>query len=150
VSSRKREGNRPGQRIAPFDNSQDGDATRRRLKEVLRYTGSAEHKLHPGNYGFTPSPNPHPSKSVCDDLRPLGLEEARALFEQGIEFGMFSFVEKQSVPKYVWSVDAAGEVYEAKCKPGQETDYHGYRLGDDERARRGYVLGEWKSRCGKS
>ena len=61
------------------------------------------------------------------------------LFERGIELGMVSRFDEGGVPKYVWAVDEFGEVYEAKTKPGRDEPYHGYRLGDDERAMRRYV-----------
>ncbi|MEQ9814114.1 MAG: hypothetical protein RLO50_15150 [Azospirillaceae bacterium] len=52
------------------------------------------------------------------------------------------------MPKYIWVVDKSGEVYEAKTKSDHETDYHGYRLGADDR-QRAYILEEWKLRCPK-
>ena len=142
---RRREGNRPDRRIAAgaFTSLVDREA----LCERLRYVGSANHKLRGGDYGFVPSSNPRPSKSPCDALRSLLLEEASTLFRQGIMLGMLSRFDAGGVPKYVWSVDADGEVYEAKTKPDRETDYHGYRLGDDERDMRDYVRREWKQRC---
>ena len=90
--------------------------------------------------------NPRPSKSACDDLRPILREEAAALFRRGVGAGMVSRLDTGGVPKYVWAVDAAGEVYEAKTKP-PDTAYHGYRLGEDEADMRRYVLGEWRKRC---
>jgi ABC-type amino acid transport substrate-binding protein len=66
---------------------------------------------------------------------------------RGVELGMVSLFANDGVPKYVWSVDEDGEVYEAKIKPAQKTEYHGYRLGDDDAAMRAYVLKEWKVRC---
>jgi len=51
------------------------------------------------------------------------------------------------VPKYVWAVDAEGEVYEAKTAPNSETAYHGYRLGDDDADMRQLVRKEWRRRC---
>ena len=56
-------------------------------------------------------------------------------------------------PKYVWAVDEHGEVYEAKTKPERAergADYHGYRVGDDERDMRRYILDEWGRRCPKN
>ena len=47
-------------------------------------------------------------------------------------------------PKYVWAVDDAGEVYEAKLGHDQ-TRYHGYRLGKDD-AMQGRVVSEWSKR----
>jgi hypothetical protein len=146
--TRKRQGNRPDRRIAPPEATSIG--LRAALKARLRYAGSSNHKLRPGDYGFVPTHNPRPSKSPCDELRPVLLAEARALFERGIDLGMVSRFEDGGAPKYVWSVDASGEVYEAKTKPDHEERYHGYRLGDDEPTMRRYVLDEWKKRCPKS
>jgi len=142
---RKREGNRPDRRIS-VEAAVD-KAAREELLEKLHYVGSANHKLHPGNYGFQPPQNPRPSKSPCDALRSVLHEEATALFRRGIELGMVSTVVKGGVPKYVWAVDEAGEVYEAKTRPERETEYHGYRIGADEPDMRAYVLKEWRRRC---
>jgi hypothetical protein len=142
---RQRRGNRPDRRIAPED-FLDGSAKQDLLSRV-RYVGSANHKLHPGNYGFIPTHNPRPSKSPCDDLRTVLLEEASSLFRIGIERGMLSRFSHSGVPKYVWAVDAAGEVYEAKTRPERDAEYHGYRLGEDDRYMRERVLKEWGRRC---
>jgi hypothetical protein len=147
VSSRKREGNKPDRRFLPVDAlsaCQLGE-----LAKQLRYVGSANHKLRPGDYGFIPSHNPRPSKSPCDELRPVLLGEAQALFRRGIELGMVSSIGSNGVPKYVWTVDEAGEVYEAKTRPDRESEYHGYRLGDDEIRMKRYVLEEWNRRCNR-
>lgn len=141
----KRAGNRPDRRIAPAG-SISADALRS-LAERVQYVGSALHKLRPGDYGFVPSHNPRPSKSPCDELRPILNDEASQLFRRGIEVGMVSTFPEGGVPKYVWAVDGDGEIYEAKTRPEQEVSYHGYRLGDDEIDMRRYVLGEWKRRC---
>lgn len=61
---------------------------------------------------------------------------------------MVSAFSPDGVPKYIWVVDKSGEVYEAKTKSDHETDYHGYRLGADDR-QRAYILEEWKLRCPK-
>ena len=106
------------------------------------------HKLHPGDYGLVPPVNPRPSKSPCDDLRPLLRAEAAALFRQGLRAGMVGPLGAGGTPKYVWAVDAEGEVYEAKAKP-PDTAYHGYRLGEDESEMRRYIRGEWRKRCPK-
>jgi hypothetical protein len=83
-------------------------------------------------------------------LRTILIAEATALFQRGIDLGMVSSFLDGGTPKYVWSVDKSGEVYEAKAKSDQEERYHGYRLGDDEQAMRRYVLDEWNKRCPKS
>lgn len=148
MSTRKREGNRPDRRVLPPEATSDEE--RYALRARLRYVGSGNHKLRPGDYGFVPSHNPRPSKSPCDMLRSVLLAEAQELFSRGIEPGMMSQLGNDGIPKYVWSVDSAGEIYEAKTKPGQEEEYHGYRIGDDERIMRRYILVEWNARCGKN
>ena len=47
---------------------------------------------------------------------------------------MVSQFSENGVPKYVWSVDLNGDVYEAKTHPNRNFEYHGYRLGEDDRA----------------
>lgn len=116
------------------------------MAERLSYQGAPFHKLHPGDYGFLPPASPRPTKSTCDELRPVRRAEAVSLFRHGIAAGMVSRLGPGGVPKYVWAVDAAGEVYEAKTKP-PGTSYHGYRLGDDEPQMRRYIVGEWRRRC---
>jgi hypothetical protein len=140
----KRQSNRPDRRILPANALDPAEV--KRIALDARYGGSAIHKLHPGNYGFHPPTNPRPSKPLCDDRRPIPDTEAATLMREGIRKGMISQTEPGQLPKYVWAVDEWGEVYEAKTKPGQETLYHGYRLGDDERQMRAEVLSEWKKR----
>ncbi len=144
---RKREGNRPDRRYARAGTFSPEDLDN--LSERVRYGGTGHHKLHPGDYGFVPSINPRPSKDVCDDLRPVLIDEATALFRQGILLGMVSLFDPEGVPKYVWAVDGGDEVYEAKTGP-REAVYHGYRIGDDEPNMRRYILDEWRRRCRKS
>jgi hypothetical protein len=90
--------------------------------------------------------NPRPWKSVCDGHRVITMEEASQPFRAGIVKGMFSNLSANGIPKYVWSVDADGEVYEAKIG---NSGYHGYRL-EDEDDFRAFVLEQWKQRCAAS
>ena len=145
MTNRRREGNRPDRRLAPAGFLDE--ATKQELLASVRYVGSSNHKLRPGDYGFVPSHNPRPSKSACDDLRAVLFEEASQLFRRGIECGMVSRFDAGGVPKYVWAVDEHGEVYESKTRPEREIEYHGYRLSDDERTMRDNVLREWRIRC---
>lgn len=136
-----RQGNDPTRRIAPQSSLQTGDLAR--LAHQLVYVGSAPHKTRPGDYGFQPPVNPRPWKSTCDSSRIILKDEARSLFRAGIELGILSLPQVDGKPKYVWAVDAAGEVYEAKI--GQ-AGYHGYRLEDADSMKR-LVLTEWNARC---
>ena len=56
--------------------------------------------------------------------------------------GMFSDFPDYNQPKFVWSVDAMGEAYEAKI---DRTGYHGYRLEEEDNMRY-VVLKEWERR----
>ena len=56
---------------------------------------------------------------------------------------MFSAFDGDAQPKYVWSVDADGKVYEAKIGLG---GYHGYRLAEEDDMS-AVVLKEWRKRC---
>jgi hypothetical protein len=132
----------PKRRIAPpqsLDASQQAS-----LLAAARYVGSALHKRTPSDYGFHPPSNPRPHKSLCDDLRPILRAEAEALFAAGIRKDMISTHREGDLPKYVWSVDNQGEVYEAKI--GND-GYHGYRLQrESEDAMRSLLLREWSLR----
>jgi hypothetical protein len=87
--------------------------------------------------------NPRPWKSLCDGKRAVLKAEAEALLRQGVRNGLFSDFVDHQMPKYVWSVDGDGEVYEAKI---DRDGYHGYRLeGEDDF--RALVLKEWTRRC---
>lgn len=137
---RARSGNHPNRRFASAG-TLDDDALEK-LADRLVYVSSGHHKRRPGDYGFRPPVNPRPSKSLCDGVRPILLGEAQTIFRLGVLKGMFSQFEDGGMPKYVWSVDGAGEAYEAKIGNG---GYHGYRLTDEDDMR-DYVLQEWKRR----
>lgn len=146
----KREGNRKDRRLAPQDAVDR--ATMERLLRQLRYEGIALHKLHPGNYGFVPPVNPRAEKSACDGKKPLNRAEAQGLLEAGIRCGMVSAFVEGGAPKYIWSVDEHGEVYEAKCDPQRAADnpdepveYHGYPLEDGDLMRK-HLVREWRKR----
>lgn len=140
----KRAGNRPDRRIVP-----SGHLAQELLAALVlrvRYVGSGHHKLRAGDYGFLPPVSPRPSKSVCDDLGPILIQDALTLFRRGIKQGMVSRFGETDNPKYVWAVDATGQAYEAKESKSTSNTYHGYRLGEDDYMRK-LVLQEWGQRC---
>ena len=139
----KYQGNNPKRRIAKHGFYTTTELER--LASAARYTGSPHHKVRPGDYGFNPPVAPRPSKSVCDDKRPLQHDEARTLLRAGIRLGMVSSPLQGEWPKYVWAVDDAGDVYEAKLGHDR-IRYHGYRLREDDDAMRRWVLAEWSKR----
>ena len=139
----KRESNLPKRRIAAFDAFDE--TFFEQIKTSVRYSGTANHKKRWADYGFDRPANPRPSKSLCDGRRQLLKGEAEKLFSCGVELRMVSSHVVGEFPKYVWAVDADGEPYEAKLGDDGRS-YHGYRLGEDERAMRKRVIEEWKSR----
>lgn len=137
-----RTGNNPKRRIAPSGTL--SPAALYALADALPYAGSGNHKRYAGDYGFDPPSNPRAWKSLCDDKRPLLKDEAASLFEAGVKCGMISMPGPDGKPKFVWSVDFFGEVYEANL--GSE-GHHGYRLSaDDDMAK--LVLSAWRERRG--
>lgn len=139
----KRKGNNPKRRIA-----RSGFFTEHELEglaSTARYEGSPLHKIKYAGYGFVPPVAPRPSKSLCDDKRVIQRDEAQELLRTGIRLGVASSYRIGDWPKYVWAVDGAGEVYEAKL--GHDGfRYHGYRLAEDDAAMREWVLDEWSKR----
>jgi hypothetical protein len=139
-----REGNNPRRRIGAED-----ALTNEQLKELAGkavYVGSAHHKRSPGDYAFKPPTSPRPSKSLCDGQRVILRAEAQVLLSSGIEKGMLSSHFYSNFPKFIWSVDADGEVYEAKTDQTSPGSYHGYRL-EEEDPMRALVKKIWKARC---
>jgi len=142
----KRPGNNPKRRIAAADRL--GQDERAGLAVRVRYAGSGHHKRNPANYGLERT-NPRPTKSLCDLLRVVTLEEASALIQKGIMHGMFSDFFFGAFPKFIWCVDADGEVYEAKTDSVTPGVYHGYRLEEDDDMR-DYIKSVWKQRWPKA
>ena len=136
-------GNNPKRRIAEVDHF-----TEKQLNSFAgmgRYRGSAHHKRRPADYGFDPPTSPRPWKSLCDDKRIIKLKEAARLFKDGIARGMVSAQRQNGLPKYVWTQDEQGDVYEAKIGGDDGRSYHGYRLREDDGMCK-WVIDEWKRR----
>jgi hypothetical protein len=138
-----REGNNPKRRLAAADALLAEE--RQKLALEITYVGSGHHKRFPADYGFNPPISPRPSKSLCDGKRIIRKAEAQALLKSGAEKGMISPPSFSGFPKYVWSVDADDEVYEAKTDPKSPGNYHGYRL-EEEDGMRDIIKRNWKVR----
>ena len=140
----RREGNNPKRRIAPRGEIDIADLER--FARRARYLGSAHLKRSPADWGFNPPTNPRPHKSLCDGSGAVRRREASALLREGFLRGMVGGLGAGGLPKYVWSVDSRGRVYEAKIgRDGR--GYHGYELGRDDEAMRRRVMEEWRARC---
>lgn len=137
-----RQGNNPKRRVA--DANFLSDAEKASLGKKIRYVGSGHHKRYPLDYGFE-RVNPRPTKSMCDLVRKITLNEASSLLISGLESGLVSEFGYGGVPKFIWSVDGSGEVYESKTDPSTLGDYHGYRLEEEDDMRE-HVRDIWKKR----
>jgi hypothetical protein len=139
----KRLGNNPKRRIAPPDLLTV--AQRAELAQAVKYVASGHHKRNPADYGLERT-NPRPTKSLCDLVKIVPLDEAKAMLGKGILQGMFSDFFFEEYPKFIWCVDADGEVYEAKTNPVTRGVYHGYRLEEDDNMRAN-IERVWNQRC---
>src|SRR5437867_714566 len=98
----KRPGNNPKRQIAPPDLlTQDQRAA---LAQGVQYVASGHHKRHPADYGLNRT-SPRPTKSLCDLIKVVPLNQAKSLLMKGILCGMFSsFCYDGRHPKFVWCV----------------------------------------------
>jgi len=142
----RRPGNNPKRRVARAGLLNKRD--RSRLAKSVQYQGSGHHKRNPADYRLERT-NPRPTKSLCDIIRVVTVAEAKALLEKGITLGFFSDFCYGMYPKFVWCVDEAGEVYEAKTDARSPGTYHGYRL-EEEDDMRSHITLVWKNRCRKA
>lgn len=120
------------------------DAQKQELTARVRYVGSGHHKRHPADYGL-PRANPIPWSSLCDEERPLGLAEAKMLLAAGIAKGMISEKSTDAIPRFIWAVTEAREVFEAQTHANTPGIYHGYPLKDNDDMK-SIVLEKWDSR----
>ena len=141
-SPRNRSGNNPNRRVIALELVTQEYVDR--LMREVRYIGSGNHKRYPVDYGFDQA-SPRPTKSLCDTNRVITLEEAQTLIRSGISKGMFSSPKEDDLPKYIWSVSDAGEVFEAKTHQNTPGMYHGYPL-EDEDDMRDYISQIWSAR----
>lgn len=137
---RPRQGNNPKRRIG----SQATLEQQEKIQRKAIYVGSGHHKLYPANYKFRVT-NPRPTKSLCDLNRVILLREATALMISGVERLMFSELNEEGMPKYIWAVSDAGEVFECKTDPSTPWQYHGYPINNEE-SFSAYILKEWNDR----
>jgi hypothetical protein len=115
------------------------------LARAVKYAPSGHHKRNPADYGLDRT-SPRPTKSLCDLVRIIPLEEAKGLIKKGIIYGMISDFFFETYPKFVWCVGSDGEVYEAKTDRLTPGVYHGYRLEEDDDMR-DHIKAVWKQRC---
>jgi hypothetical protein len=120
-------------------------AERGALAARVTYGGNPEHKRSPGDYRLTPPASPRPAKTLCDGERPILKGEAIALLQAGLRKGTTSAAIAGGWPQNVWSVSAAGEVFEAQLENAAAGTYHGYPVPENDDFRR-LVLSEWAAR----
>ena len=115
----------------------------------VAYVGSPLHKRNPGNFGLTPPSQPAAGKTLCDAIALFERASAVSLLQAGACRGLVSPTHTNfSLPKYIWSVDEAGNVLEAQGD--HQGHYHGYPLLSDDPFRE-VVLRHWadSAPCGQ-
>ena len=142
----------PKRRIIP--KSQWNPERGRAWADQARYTGNAEHKVRPGDYGLTPPCNPRPGKTLCDADQSFTQNEAQALLRQGLKRGMISVQMRNGWPQNVWAVSATTtpsgppetvQVFEAQLSNRVTGEYHGYPMPRNDDFRQ-TVIEEWQRR----
>ena len=139
----RRAGNNPKRRVVAVDMSTQ--QIRLQLEQRVRYVGSGHHKRNPADYGFERT-NPRPTKSLCDMERIIHLPEATSLLLIGIKLGMFSELQNDGYPKFIWAVSEDGSTFEAKTDVHGTGEYHGYPLSSSDPMHH-YIKKVWEERC---
>ena len=106
----------------------------------VRYSGNAEHKRNPGDFGLNPPSGPRPGKTLCDQVGLHSRAEAQALLHAGLQRGAFSAQERDGWPQNVWAVTEKGEPLEAQLE-GRGV-YHRYPMQEADPFRE-KVLKRW-------
>lgn len=115
-----------------------------RLAAAVHYSGNAEHKKNPGDFGFPPPLGPRPGKTLCDGAGIFQRREAVALLREGIRRGLVSRQVRGDYPQNVWAVTDTGIALEAQLDNRETGSYHGYPMREDD-AFREEVIAKWRA-----
>ena len=114
------------------------------LARRVQYTGNAEHKRNPGDFGLPPPQGPRPGKTLCDGANILELKAAIKLLKEGVRRGLVSKQVRNHFPQNVWAVTADGIPLEAHLDNRETGTYHGYPMPEDD-AFRENVITKWQA-----
>ena len=74
------------------------------LADACTYTGNAEHKSDPGDFGLAPPYGPREGKTLCDAAGITRKADATRLLREGIRKGIVSRQRRGAWPQNVWAV----------------------------------------------
>ena len=117
------------------------------LAGEVQYTGNAEHKRNPGDFGLPPPLGPRPGKTLCDGANVLKLKVAVKLLKEGVRRGLVSKQVRNHFPQNVWAVTDDGIPLEAQLDNQVTGTYHGYPMREDD-AFREKVVTKWQAHGG--
>jgi len=98
------------------------------IVDRVSYGGNPEHKRNPGDFGLTPSAQPRPDKSLCDEIGVFRKAEAERLLRDGVKRGLVSENWRHGFPQNIWSVTADSKPVEAQLENAVAGVYHGYPM----------------------
>ncbi|MCC5840004.1 MAG: hypothetical protein JJT96_07760 [Opitutales bacterium] len=140
MKPRHRQSSKPNKRFAK-------GVSQEQLEEWIKgisYTGNAEHKRNPGDFGLSPPYGPRRGKTLCDGVKIFKKALALKLLKKGVRFGMVSEQMRGTFPQNIWAVADDGTPLEAALDNQETGSYHGYPMWtEDEFAKK--VLAKWKS-----
>jgi hypothetical protein len=101
------------------------------IAKTVRYTGNAEHKRSPGDFGLTPPASPRRGKTLCDTIELFERSIAVNLLKMGLMRGLVDQRwAEETWPKLIWAVTENDEPVEAQHEQGGA--YHGYPLPSND------------------
>jgi len=103
-----------------------------RLAGQVKYTGNAEHKRNPGDFGLPPPLGPRPGKTLCDGANIFQRRVAVKLLKEGIRRGLVSKQVRGEFPQNIWAVTEDGIALEAQLDNCETGSYHGYPMREDD------------------
>ncbi|HEX9048806.1 MAG TPA: hypothetical protein VF988_17405 [Verrucomicrobiae bacterium] len=116
-----------------------------RLAREVKYTGNAEHKRNPGDFGLSPPLGPRPGKTLCDGANILLRRVAVKLLKEGVRRGLVSEQVRGKFPQNIWAVTEDGIALEAQLDNCELGSYHGYPMREDDGFRE-KVIAKWQSK----
>ncbi|MGQ0664986.1 MAG: hypothetical protein ACT4P2_15675 [Pseudomonadota bacterium] len=142
---RKRKTPNPKRRLRVVPLSADDPRVLAELAARVRYGGNPEHKCNPGDFDLSPSSQPRPGKTLCDDAKVFRRVLAIELLRTGVCHGLVSVQMRNGWPQNVWAVVENGVPLEAMLENPEMGVYHGYPMLADDPLR-DEVLVRWKAR----
>lgn len=101
-------------------------------RSSVSYSGNAEHKRNPGDFGLSPPLGPRRGKTLCDGVNLFKKAAALRLLREGIRRGLVSEQTRNGWPQHIWAVADDGTPLEAALDNQETGSYHGYPMWTDD------------------